>query len=215
MSTSTPFTYTGPTKLFINNEWVDAVSGKTFPALNPSTGEVIVQVAEADKADVDKAVIAARRAFQKWRNVNPGERCALLHKLADLFERHRDELAKIESLNNGKPYTHAFQGDLGLSIECLRYYAGWADKLQGHTIPVNGDVFCYTILEPIGVVGQIIPWNFPLLMFIWKIAPAIACGNVIVCTCFFLILFTTIQRISNLHFFLSLNRSSNLLNRPL
>jgi aldehyde dehydrogenase (NAD+) len=172
--------YTGPTKLLINNEWVDAVSGKTFPAYNPSTGEVIAHVAEADKADVDKAVVAARRAFQSWRNVYPGERCAKLHKLADLIEKHRDELARIEALNNGKPYTAAYHGDLAMVIECIRYYAGWTDKLHGQTIPVNGEVFSFTLLEPVGVVGQIIPWNFPLLMLAWKIAPALACGNVIV-----------------------------------
>jgi len=172
--------YKGPTKLLINNEWVDAVSGKTFETVNPATGEVIAHVAEADKADVDKAVAAAKKAWQKWRNVNPSARCTLLNKLADLFEQHKEELAKLESLDNGKPYSASSAADIPLCIECLRYYAGWADKIQGKTIPVNGDVFCYTLHEPVGVVGQIIPWNFPLLMFVWKIAPALACGNVLV-----------------------------------
>jgi len=172
--------YKGPTKLLINNEWVDSVSGKTFATINPATGETIAQIAEGDKADVDKAVLAARKAFQKWRNVNPADRCRLINKLADLFELHKEELAKLEALDNGKPFTAALLGDLVLCIECLRYYAGWADKIQGKTIPVNGDVFVYTIHEPIGVVGQIIPWNFPLLMWTWKIAPAIATGNVVV-----------------------------------
>jgi aldehyde dehydrogenase (NAD+) len=172
--------YKGPTKLLINNEWVDSVSGKTFHTINPATGDVIAHVAEADKADVDKAVKAARKAFQTWRNVNPAERCRLLFRLADLFDQHKDELAKMEALDNGKPFAVARAADIPLCVECLRYYAGWADKIQGKTIPVNGDVFCYTVHEPVGVVGQIIPWNFPLLMWVWKVAPAIACGNTIV-----------------------------------
>jgi len=171
--------YKGPTKIFINNEWVDSVSGKTFPTLDPTNGEVICQVAEGDKADVDKAVLAARKAFQTWRNVDPAERRKLLWKLADLIEKHTEELKEIESLDNGKT-VHSASIDLSLVIECLRYYAGWADKQQGTTIPVGGDFFCYTLHEPVGVVGQIIPWNFPLLMMAWKIGPAIACGNTIV-----------------------------------
>jgi aldehyde dehydrogenase (NAD+) len=172
-------TYKGPTKLLINNEWVDAVSGKTFPTFNPATGEEIIRVAEADKADVDKAVLAARKAFQTWRNVNVSERCKLLHRFADLLEHHKEEFAEIESLDNGKPYTLAL-GDITFCVACFRYYAGWADKLQGKTIPVDGDSFVYTLHEPVGVVGQIIPWNFPLLMFTWKVAPALACGNTVV-----------------------------------
>jgi aldehyde dehydrogenase (NAD+) len=172
-------TYKGPTKLLINNEWVDAVSGKTFPTFNPATGEEIIRVAEADKADVDKAVLAARKAFQTWRNINVSERCKLLHRFADLLEHHKEEFAEIESLDNGKPYTLAL-GDITFCVACFRYYAGWADKLQGKTIPVDGDSFVYTLHEPVGVVGQIIPWNFPLLMFTWKVAPALACGNTVV-----------------------------------
>jgi len=177
MSTTT---YKGPTKLFINNEWVDSLSGKTFPTVNPATGEVITHVSEGDKPDVDKAVKAARKAWQSWRNVAPAVRCSLLNKLADLIEKHRRELAETESLDNGKPVEHAYHGDLALVLECLRYYAGWADKLQGKTIPVNTENFVYTLHEPVGVVGAIIPWNFPLLMWAWKVGPCIACGNTMV-----------------------------------
>jgi len=173
------FKYTGPTKLLINNEWVDSVSKKTFPTLNPATGEVIANIAEADKADVDIAVKVARRAFQSWRNVAPGQRCKLLWKLADEIEKHGDELAAIDSHDNGKPISHA-KIDVQLTIECLRYYAGWADKLQGKHIPVNGESFVVTVHEPIGVVGAITPWNFPLLMFAWKIGPCLATGNVLI-----------------------------------
>jgi aldehyde dehydrogenase (NAD+) len=170
------------TKLLIDNQWVDSASGKTFPTINPSTGEVICQVAEADATDVDYAVRAARHAFEhgSWRKTNASERGRLLNRLADLIERHADELARLESLDNGKPYAVATAADLPLTIACYRYYAGWADKVQGRTIPVNGDYFCYTRLEPVGVVGQIIPWNFPLLMQAWKLAPALATGNTVV-----------------------------------
>jgi aldehyde dehydrogenase (NAD+) len=170
------------TKLLINNQWVDSASGKTFPTINPATGEVICQVAEADAADVDYAVRAARHAFEhgSWRKTSASERGRLLNRLADLVERHADELARLESLDNGKPYAVASAADLPLTIACYRYYAGWADKVQGRTIPVNGDYFCYTRLEPVGVVGQIIPWNFPLLMQAWKLAPALATGNTVV-----------------------------------
>lgn len=167
------------TKLFINNQFVDAVSGKTFPTINPATGEVIANIAEADAADVDLAVKAARTAFQTWRNVNPAERGRLLNKFADLLEANTEEFATIESLDNGKPKTASF-GDIYLVLECIRYYAGWADKIQGKTIPVNNENFVYTLHEPVGVIGQIIPWNFPLLMLAWKIGPAIATGNTVV-----------------------------------
>jgi len=170
------------TKLLINNQWVDSASGKTFPTVNPATGEVICQVAEADAADVDRAVRAARDAFEhgSWRKTAASERGRLLNRLADLIERHADELARLESLDNGKPYAVASAADLPLTIACYRYYAGWADKVQGRTIPINGNYFCYTRLEPVGVVGQIIPWNFPLLMQAWKLAPALATGNTVV-----------------------------------
>ena len=170
------------TKLLINNQWLDSASGKSFPTINPATGEVICQVAEADAADVDRAVRAARYAFEhgSWRKTSASERGRLLNRLADLIERHADELARLESLDNGKPYAVASAADLPLTIACYRYYAGWADKVQGRTIPVSGDYFCYTRLEPVGVVGQIIPWNFPLLMQAWKLAPALATGNTVV-----------------------------------
>src|ERR1700756_2139427 len=170
------------TKLLINGKWVDAVSGKTFPTINPSIGEVITQVAEADAADVDKAVAAARAAFEKgaWRKMSASARGVLMNKLADLIEKNIDELARLESLDNGKPYQVALAADLPLTIACYRYYAGWAGKLQGKTIPVAGNYFCYTRLEPVGVVGQIIPWNFPLLMQAWKWGPALAAGNCVV-----------------------------------
>ncbi|HEX6546459.1 MAG TPA: aldehyde dehydrogenase family protein [Bryobacteraceae bacterium] len=171
------------TKLLINNKWVDSVSGKKFDTVNPATGEVLAQVAEADAPDVDLAVKAARNAFHMkspWRRMSASERGKLMNKLADLIEKNADELATLESLDNGKPRHVARSADLELTIACYRYFAGWADKIQGKTIPINGDYFCYTRLEPVGVVGQIIPWNFPLLMQAWKLAPALAAGNTIV-----------------------------------
>ncbi|HTP88405.1 MAG TPA: aldehyde dehydrogenase family protein [Bryobacteraceae bacterium] len=176
-----PSVATTATKLLINNRWVNSVSGKTFPTVNPATGEEICQVAEADAADVEIAVRAARAAFNgPWRRMAAAERGVLLNRLADLIEKHSDELAQLESLDNGKPVAVARAADLPLTIACFRYYAGWADKVQGKTIPISGDYFCYTKLEPVGVVGQIIPWNFPLLMQAWKLAPALATGNTIV-----------------------------------
>src|SRR5581483_4497410 len=171
------------TKILINNKWVDSVSGKTFDTTNPATGDVIAKVAEADAADVDLAVKAARKAFYAkapWRRMSASERGRLLTKLADLIEQNADELATLESLDNGKPKHVARTADLPLTIACYRYYAGWSDKIQGKTIPISGDYFCYTRHEPVGVVGQIIPWNFPLLMQAWKLAPALACGNTVI-----------------------------------
>ncbi len=171
----------GPTKLLINNRWVDSASGRAFPTVNPATGDEICQVAEADAVDVDRAVSAARAAFEgPWRRMAAAERGNLINRLADLIEQHADELARLESLDNGKPYQVAKTADLPLTIGCYRYYAGWADKIQGKTIPIAGDYFCYTRLEPVGVVGQIIPWNFPLLMQAWKLAPALAAGNTVI-----------------------------------
>jgi len=172
----------GPTKLLINNQWVESASGKTFPTVNPATGMEICRVAEADAADVDKAVQAAREAFDKgpWRRMAASERGRLLNKLADLIEKNADELARLEALDNSKPYQVAKTADLPLVIACYRYYAGWADKIQGKTIPIAGNYFCYTRHEPVGVVGQIIPWNFPLLMQAWKLGPALAAGNTVV-----------------------------------
>jgi aldehyde dehydrogenase (NAD+) len=168
--------------LFINGKWQDSVSGKTFPTINPATADTICQVAEGDKADIDMAVKAARKAFEDgpWARMSASERGRLLHRLADLIERDREELAALESLDNGKPYRDALNADLPLTIKCYRYYAGWADKIHGKTIPIEGNYFCYTRHEPVGVVGQIIPWNFPLLMQAWKWGPALAAGCTIV-----------------------------------
>src|SRR5438094_5629873 len=168
--------------MFIGGKWVDSVSGKTFPTTNPATGEVICQVAEGDKADVDLAVKAARKAFEEgpWPKMSAADRGRLLHRLADLIEKNQEELAALESLDNGKPYRDAMAADLPLTIKCYRYYAGWADKIQGKTIPIEGNFFCYTRHEPVGVVGQIIPWNFPLLMQAWKWGPALATGCTVV-----------------------------------
>jgi aldehyde dehydrogenase (NAD+) len=170
------------TRLLINNTWTDAQSGRTFATIDPSTGEEICQVAEADAADVDLAVKAARNAFERgaWRKTSAAERGRLLHKLADLMEKHADELAELESLDNGKPVKVAKSVDVAASIDCYRYFAGWADKIHGKTIPIGNDYFCYTRHEAVGVVGQIIPWNFPLLMQAWKLAPALATGNTVV-----------------------------------
>ena len=172
----------GPTQLLINNEWVKSVSGRHFETINPATGEVICDVAEADAQDVDKAVQAARAAFTTgvWRKISATRRGELLYKLADLIEQNIDELARLETLDNGKPLSESLNIDLPAVIDCYRYYAGWADKVQGKTIPIKGPYFCYTRHEPVGVVGQIIPWNFPLLMQAWKLAPALATGNTVV-----------------------------------
>ncbi len=170
------------TKLLINNRWIPSESGKTFATINPSTGEEICQVAEADSADVEKAVKAARAAFEHgaWRKMAASERGRLLNRLADLMEQNADELARLESVDNGKPFAIAKAVDVPASVSCYRYFAGWADKIHGKTIPIDGDYFCYTRHEAVGVVGQIIPWNFPLLMQAWKLAPALATGNTVV-----------------------------------
>src|SRR5580700_8813378 len=170
------------TRLLINNRWVPSESGKTFATINPSTGEEICQRAEADAADVEKAIRAARAAFEHgpWRKILASERGRLLHRLADLIEANGDELARLESLDNGKPVSVAKAVDVAATVSCYRYFAGWADKVHGKTIPIDGDYFCYTRHEPVGVVGQIIPWNFPMLMQAWKLAPALATGNTVV-----------------------------------
>ncbi|CAK6950268.1 aldehyde dehydrogenase 1A1-like isoform X1 [Scomber scombrus] len=170
-------------KLFINNEWQDSCSGRKIAVYNPATGELLCEVEEADKEDVDKAVSSARAAFQMgspWRSMDASDRGELLNKLADLVERDRLLLATLEALDSGKVFLTAYFVDLLASIKTLRYYGGWADKIHGKTIPVDGTYFTYTRHEPIGVCGQIIPWNFPLMMFVWKIAPALCCGNTVV-----------------------------------
>ena len=191
------------TKLFIDNEFVDAVSGKTFPTIDPATEEVICQVAEGDKPDVDKAVAAAKRAFKlgsTWRTMDASDRGRIINKIADLVERDADHLARLETLDNGKPlesgnYTTMFRADYVIDTSCLRtsarfdvmlfikfmrYYAGESDKIHGDTIPSDGPHFTYTRKEPIGVCGQIIPWNYPLVMVSWKWGPALAAGCTIV-----------------------------------
>jgi aldehyde dehydrogenase (NAD+) len=179
---STPLTgkYQQPTGLFINNEWVEGVDKKTFEVINPSTEEVITSVSEATEKDVDIAVKAARDAFNGgWRKTPPSERARLMNKLADIAEKNADLLAAVESLDNGKSITFS-KGDIAVVISTIRYYAGWCDKIHGKTVDVNPDMFHYTRDEPIGVCGQIIPWNFPLMMLSWKIGPALATGNTVV-----------------------------------
>jgi aldehyde dehydrogenase (NAD+) len=169
------------TELLINNRWLPSESGKTFATVNPATGEEICQVAEADAADVEKAVKAARAAFEgPWRKLRASERGRMLHRLADLIEKNAEQLARLESIDNGKPFSIAMAVDVAKTVACYRYFAGWADKVQGKTIPIDGDFFCYTRHEPIGVIGQIIPWNYPMLMQAWKLAPALATGNTVV-----------------------------------
>lgn len=174
------------TKLLINGEWVDSQSGKTFDNINPATGDVIAKVAEGDAADIDLAVQAARRAFDEgpWRTkISARKRGQLLYKLADLVEQNAQELAALETLDNGKPISETTHADLPLVVQCFRYFAGLADKVQGDVIPVDGKpgtMFCYTLREPVGVCGQIIPWNFPMLMSAWKWSPALAMGNTII-----------------------------------
>ncbi|PYV62036.1 MAG: betaine-aldehyde dehydrogenase, partial [Acidobacteria bacterium] len=177
-----------PRKMLINGSWVDAVSGKTFPTYDPSTGEVLATVAEGDRADIDLAVKAARNAFDTgpWRKMSASERGRLIWKLADLIEAHAEEFAYLESLDNGKPLTVARAADVPLAVDLFRYMAGWTTKLEGNTIPLSvpytpgAKYFSYTLREPVGVVGQIIPWNFPLLMAAWKLGPALASGCTVV-----------------------------------
>ncbi len=169
-------------KLLIANRWVASESRRTFATINPSTGEEICQVAEADAADVEQAVQAARDAFEHgpWHKMRASDRGRLLYRLADLIEGNADQLAALESLDNGKPFSVAKAVDVAKTVTCYRYFAGWTDKVHGKTIPIDGDFLCYTRHEPIGVVGQIIPWNFPMLMMAWKLAPALATGNTVV-----------------------------------
>jgi len=180
--TQRPHIHLPARKLLIDGKHHDAMSGKTFATINPATEEKIAEVPYAGKEDVDLAVKAATHAFNEgaWPKMDARDRGRLLYKLADLIESKIDELAALESLDNGKPIREARGGDLPLVIDCLRYYAGWADKIQGEVIPVRGKFHCYTKREPVGVVGQIIPWNFPMLMTAWKWGPALAAGCTIV-----------------------------------
>ena len=175
-----------PKRLLIGGKWVDAASGKTFATVDPATEETLAQVAEADGEDVNRAVRAARAAFDSgpWAGMAPAERGKLLWKLADRMEEHREELAQLETLDNGKPLAVARVADVPLAIDLFRYMAGWATKIEGNTIPLGmaepERYLAYTVREPVGVVGQIIPWNFPLLMAAWKLGPALACGCTVV-----------------------------------
>lgn len=170
------------TRLWIGNEWVEARDGATFPTVNPATGERLADVAEAGPEDVDRAVQSARAAFAepRWRRMSPHKRSRLLWRLAELVDAHADELALLETRDNGKPYFESRKIDIPSVALTLRYYAGMADKVQGDTLPVPGPFLNYTLREPVGVVGAIVPWNFPLSMATWKAAPALACGNTVV-----------------------------------
>src|SRR2546426_5866722 len=169
-------------KLLIDGKWCDSVSGKTFDTFNPATGELLAQVAEGDAADIDLAVKAARKAFEEgpWSRTGATERGKMLYKLAELVRKQADELATLETLDTGKPISDARNIDVPLVADTIEYYAGWANKVQGETIPVSGAFFNYTLREPLGVVGGITAWNFPLLLASWKVAPALATGNTVV-----------------------------------
>ena len=171
-----------PRKMFIDGKWVEAASGKTFPTYNPATGEVMAQVAEGDREDINRAVKAARKAFDggPWPEMTASERGRLIWKLADLIEQHLEEFAQLESLDNGKPLSVARVADVPLAVDLFRYMAGWATKIEGNTIPFSPKFHAYTRREPVGVVGQIIPWNFPLLMAAWKLGPALSTGCTVV-----------------------------------
>jgi len=174
-----------PRQMLINGKWVNAASGKTFPTYNPATGDVLANVAEGDAEDINRAVAAARAAFDTgpWSKITPSERGKLIWKLADLIEKHAEEFAQLESLDNGKPLTIARVADIPGTVDMFRYMAGWATKIEGNTISLSAHgakFLAYTLREPVGVVGQIIPWNFPLMMASWKLGPALATGCCVV-----------------------------------
>jgi len=177
-----------PRKMLIDGKWVNAASGKTFPTYNPATGEVLAQIAEGDKADVDAAVKAARKAFESgpWPRMSASQRGRLIWKLGDLIEANVEQFATLETLDNGKPLAVARAADVPLAADLFRYMAGWANKLEGTTIPLSvpytpkAKYLAYTLREPVGVIAQIIPWNFPLLMAAWKLGPALATGNTVI-----------------------------------
>ncbi|KAA8533134.1 hypothetical protein F0562_033333 [Nyssa sinensis] len=170
------------TQLLINGQFQDAVSGKTFPTLDPRTGDVIAHVAEGDAEDINRAVSAARKAFDEgpWPKMTAYERSRIIFRFADLVEKHANEIAALETWDSGKPYEQSANIEVPMFVRVFRYYAGWADKVHGLTIPADGSLHVQTLHEPIGVAGQIIPWNFPLLMYAWKVGPALACGNTVV-----------------------------------
>jgi acyl-CoA reductase-like NAD-dependent aldehyde dehydrogenase len=168
-------------ELFINNEWRPSSSGKTMPVVNPATEEVIAEVPSADKGDVDLAVAAARAALAgSWSKLSARERGRLVRRLGERLMERADDVARLETLHNGKPISESRQIEIPAAAECFEYYGGWSDKVMGETIPVKGNHLTYTLREPVGVVAAIVPWNFPLLLAAWKIAPALACGNVVI-----------------------------------
>jgi acyl-CoA reductase-like NAD-dependent aldehyde dehydrogenase len=170
-----------PGKLWIGGEWVDAASGKTFPTVNPATEEVLTEVAEAGPEDVSHAARAARRAYEEvWSRTPAADRARVLYRTGELILKYRDELAELESLDQGKVIFESSKVDVPMAADAFIYYAGWATKVSGSTVPVRPELLNYTLAEPYGVVGQIIPWNFPLLMAAWKLAPALAAGNAVV-----------------------------------
>jgi len=171
-----------PGKLFIGGRWVDAASGKTFPTVNPATGETITLIAEGDERDAAAAVEAAHKAFHSgpWPEMSAADRAKILWKIGDLIDKYNEELGTLETLDNGKPIFESRQIDMPMTAEVFRYYAGWATKIHGETVPVRGPYLHYTLREPLGVVAAIVPWNFPLLLASWKVAPALATGNTVV-----------------------------------
>ena len=174
-----------PGKLLIDGEWVEAASGARFETINPATEERLAEVAHGEREDIDRAVRAARKAFaheSEWRRMSPSARGKLIWRIGELIEQHAEELAILESLDNGKPVAVARVADVPLAADLFRYMAGWATKILGDTTPISaaGEYLSYTLREPVGVVGQIIPWNFPLLMAAWKLGPALACGCTVV-----------------------------------
>ena len=169
-----------PTKLLIGGQWVAPASGKYYDDPNPSTGETIAKVADGSAEDIDRAVKAARGTFEKWSGMHPADRGKLLMKVAELMRQNAQHLAEIDAIDAGKPVTNSLRVDIPAAIDCFEYYAGWADKIHGETVPVRGNHFTYLLRQPVGVVGQIIPWNFPVMMGSWKLAPALACGCTVV-----------------------------------
>src|SRR5262245_26613389 len=168
-----------PGRLFIDGQFTDASDGAVFDTINPATGAVLTQVASAGERDIDRAARAARRAFDEgpWSKMAAGDRARILWKVGDLLLAHAGELGELETLDSGKPVTENTKIDVPLAADCFHYFAGLATKIHGETIPVRGPYFNYTLREPVGVCGLITPWNFPLLMAVWKVAPALACGN--------------------------------------
>src|SRR6185436_10012471 len=169
-------------KLFIGGSFMDALAGRTFETINPATNQVLTRVAEADLSDLDAAVTAARKAFEEgpWSKMSAAERGRILWRMADLLMQKADEVARLETLDNGKPIFESRQVEIPLEAEILQYYAGWATKITGDTIPARPGAFTYTLREPVGVIAAIVPWNFPLLLTIWKVAPALAAGNTVI-----------------------------------